>query len=200
MNKLKAYFQNGRAEAGCDEAGRGCLAGPVVAAAVSLPISFEHPWLNDSKKMTADRRSILAAIIKKEAISWAVGLATVAEIDEVNILQASFLAMHRAIEQLKPLPDSLLIDGNSFKPYNKLQHHCIIGGDGLYTSIAAASVLAKTSRDEIMQTLHVDYPVYQWIKNKGYPTPQHKEAIRMHGICPHHRHSFNWGKPGKRLI
>lgn len=150
--------------------------------------------------MTAARRSHLAAIIKKEAISWAVGLATVAEIDDVNILQASFLAMHRAIEQLMPLPDSLLIDGNKFKPYKKLRHHCIIGGDGLFTSIAAASVLAKTSRDEIMQKLHVDYPDYQWIKNKGYPTPQHKEAISMHGICAHHRRSFNYGKQGKLFI
>ncbi len=194
MKKLKAYLNKEKIEAGCDEAGRGCLAGPVVAAAVILPKGFEHPLLNDSKKMTAARRDGLAEIIKKEAISWSIGLATVHEIDEVNILQASFLAMHRAIEKLQPLPDCLLIDGNRFNPFPRIKHHCIIGGDGLYTSIAAASVLAKTSRDEIMLGLHTDFPFYHWLNNKGYPTRQHKQAISEFGICPHHRRSFNLGK------
>jgi ribonuclease HII len=192
--KLNPYHTKGIVEAGCDEAGRGCLAGPVVAAAVILPPGFEHPLLNDSKKMTAHNREKLSAIIKEQAQAWGIGLATVNEIDAINILQASFLAMHRAIDLLQKRAELLLIDGNRFKPYPGIPHQCIIKGDGKYLSIAAASVLAKTCRDEIMNQLDKEYPAYFWNANKGYPTAKHKHAIVNYGICQHHRKSFNLGK------
>lgn len=193
MSKLLPYHQQHFTEAGCDEAGRGCLAGPVVAAAVILPPDFDHPMLNDSKKMTHAKRLILAAIIQEQAVACAIGQASPDEIDTINILQASFLAMHRAIDQLQQLPGLLLIDGNRFKPYPGIPHQCIVGGDGLYRSIAAASILAKTQRDELMETLHTDFPHYSWNRNKGYPTPAHKKAIAQHGITTHHRRSFHMG-------
>ncbi|HEY9122864.1 MAG TPA: ribonuclease HII [Bacteroidales bacterium] len=187
---LKAFFKEGVIEAGCDEAGRGCLAGPVFAAAVILPQGFFHPLLNDSKKMTEKNRETLRDIIKKEALAFAVATCSAEEIDNINILNASFLAMHRAIDQLKTRPEFLLIDGNRFNPYPNLQHKCIIGGDALYQSISAASVLAKTYRDKYMQSLHNEYPEYNWKKNKGYPTTDHRLAIKKHGLTPHHRHTF----------
>ena len=190
MAKLLAYFEKGRLEAGCDEAGRGCLAGPVVAAAVILPPRFNHPLLNDSKKLTETQRNVLRHIIEKKALAWAVGLLTNEEIDEINILNASFMAMHKAIRQLSTTPDLLLIDGNRFHAYPSIPHQCIIKGDGKYRSIAAASILAKTHRDEIMATCHQRYPVYGWNQNKGYPTPKHRDAIREHGSSPLHRLSF----------
>jgi ribonuclease HII len=193
VSKLLPYHQQHFTEAGCDEAGRGCLAGPVVAAAVILPTDFDHPLLNDSKKMTPAKRDILAVIIKEQAIAYAIGQASPDEIDTINILQASFLAMHRAIDQLQQLPGLLLIDGNRFKPYPGIPHQCIVGGDGLYRSIAAASILAKTYRDEQMVKLHLDFPYYCWGQNKGYPTTKHKQAIAQHGITSHHRKSFNMG-------
>ena len=187
---LLPYFQKGKIEAGCDEAGRGCLAGPVFASAVILPTDFKHPLLNDSKKLTEKQRDLLRPIIEKEAIAWAVGSYSPKEIDEVNILNASFLSMHRAIDQLTTKPTSLLIDGNRFKPYLKTPHHCIIKGDGKYLSIAAASVLAKTYRDELMKKLALDYPAYSWQQNKGYPTKAHRAAIKKYGATEHHRMSF----------
>lgn len=187
---LLPFLNKDLIEAGCDEAGRGCLAGPVTAAAVILPKDFSHPMLNDSKKLTEKQRDKLRPIIEKEAIAWAVASLTPAEIDVYNILNASFLAMHRAIEQLTTTPESLLIDGNRFKTYPNIPHHCIIKGDGKYLSIAAASVLAKTYRDDYMKTLAKDFPVYDWHKNKGYPTKAHRTAIVQHGSCEHHRQSF----------
>jgi len=180
-----------KTEAGCDEAGRGCLAGPVFAAAVILPYGFKNELLNDSKKLTEKQRDGLRKVIEKEALSWAVATVDAREIDEINILNASFLAMHRAIEKLNITPDYLLIDGNRFKPYKKIPHHCIIKGDGKYLSIAAASILAKTHRDEFMKKIAVEYPDYFWKKNKGYPTLQHKMAIQKHGFTPYHRRTFN---------
>lgn len=177
-------------EAGCDEAGRGCLAGPVTASAVILPKGFSHPLLNDSKKLTERQRDKLRPIIEKEAIAWAVASLTPAEIDIHNILNASFLAMHRAIEQLTTTPESLLIDGNRFKTYPNIPHHCIIKGDGKYLNIAAASVLAKTHRDEYMKKIAKDFPVYDWHKNKGYPTKAHRSAIAQYGSCEYHRQTF----------
>ena len=190
MSTLKKYHRKGLVEAGCDEAGRGCLAGPVVAAAVILPARFDHPLLNDSKKLSEKQRALLRPIIEKNAAAWAVGIVTNEEIDEINILNASFLAMHRAIEQLNARPDLLLIDGNRFKQYQDIEHACIIKGDGIYRSIAAASILAKTYRDEIMESLHEQFPAYGWSRNKGYPTEDHREAIRNNGPCNHHRMSF----------
>ncbi|MFO7622300.1 MAG: ribonuclease HII, partial [Bacteroidales bacterium] len=178
-------------EAGCDEAGRGCLAGPVVAAAVILPRNFRHPVLNDSKKLTPRQRLQLRDEITGSAIAWEVAFVGNEEIDEINILRASVRAMHLAIEGLKKKPDILLIDGNRFYPYKDIKHETIIRGDGLFFSIAAASVLAKTFRDEYMQKLHCDYPQYGWDKNKGYPTPYHRSAILRHGITPYHRRSFS---------
>ena len=178
-------------EAGCDEAGRGCLAGPVFAAAVILPPYYKNELLNDSKKLTEKQRDLLRSIIEKEATAWAVATVDAPEIDDINILNASFLAMHRAIDKLTITPDYLLIDGNRFKPYKKIPHHCIIKGDGKYLSIAAASILAKTHRDEFMQKIHVEFPNYSWNKNKGYPTLQHKMAIQEHGFTPYHRKTFN---------
>jgi ribonuclease HII len=177
-------------EAGCDEAGRGCLAGPVVAAAVVLPKDFAHPLLNDSKKMTENQRNTLRHIIEKEALAWAVAALSPAEIDTYNILNASFRAMHRALDQLTLRPELLLIDGNRFLPYGNIPHHCIIKGDGKFTAIAAASVLAKTHRDEMMQQLAAAFPHYDWHQNKGYPTAAHRAAIAAFGVSPHHRLSF----------
>lgn len=190
MSALKKYHQKGVIEAGCDEAGRGCLAGPVVAAAVILPTRFDHPLLNDSKKLSEKQRALLRPIIEEKAMAWAVGIVNVQEIDEINILNASFLAMHRAVAQLSILPQALLIDGNRFKPYGDIQHSCIIKGDGIYRSIAAASILAKTHRDEIMEKLNLEYPVYRWNANMGYPTMEHRSAIKQHGPCVHHRMTF----------
>lgn len=187
---LLPYFNKDLIEAGCDEAGRGCLAGPVTAAAVILPKNFSHPMLNDSKKLTEKQRDKLRPIIEKEAVAWAVASLTPAEIDVHNILNASFLAMHRAIKQLTTTPESLLIDGNRFKTYPNIPHHCIIKGDGKYLNIAAASILAKTHRDDYMKTLAKEFPVYDWHRNKGYPTKAHRTAIVQHGSCEHHRQSF----------
>lgn len=178
-------------EAGCDEAGRGCLAGPVFAAAVILPDDFQNELLNDSKKLSEKHRYQLRKIIEEEAISWAVAQVDAPEIDKINILNASFLAMHKAISKLKITPEHLLIDGNRFTPYQNIPHTCIIRGDGKYLSIAAASILAKTYRDDFMKKLHLEYPNYFWSQNKGYPTMQHKLAIQKYGFTPYHRKTFN---------
>lgn len=187
---LASRHQKGVVEAGTDEAGRGCLAGPVVAAAVILPPRFRHPLLNDSKKLSEKQRDILRPIIEKKAIAWAVGIVDQHEIDSINILNASFLAMHRAIDQLDPKPEALLVDGNRFRPYPDIPHTCMIKGDGRFKNIAAASILAKTYRDELMQELHARWPQYGWDRNKGYPTLEHRKAIRMYGETPVHRLSF----------
>ena len=187
---LEAYHTKGVIEAGCDEAGRGCLAGPVFAAAVILPEGFAHPLLNDSKKLSEKQRDLLRPIIEAEAIAWAVGRVEPEEIDEINILNASFLAMHRALDQLSTRPEELLIDGNRFNPYHDLPFHCMIKGDGRFRSIAAASVLAKTYRDDLMTAYAVEYPGYGWEQNAGYPTKAHREAIRQLGVTPYHRMSF----------
>ena len=177
-------------EAGCDEAGRGCLAGPVYAAAVVLPKGYRNDMLNDSKKLTAKQRNTLRPVIESEAISWAVASVGAAEIDEINILRASFLAMHLSIDQLTCRPELLLIDGNRFTRYKEIPHICIVKGDGIYLSIAAASVLAKTHRDEYMERLHEQFPDYDWIHNKGYPSKNHRNAIARRGITIYHRKSF----------
>lgn len=187
---LLPYMEAGRCEAGCDEAGRGCLAGAVFAAAVILPPDFRNELLNDSKQLSEKQRYALRPIIEQEATAWAVGIVSPEEIDRINILNASFLAMHRAIEQLNIPPEHLLIDGNRFKKYRETPHTCVVKGDGKYLSIAAASVLAKTYRDDYMLDLHREYPVYQWDRNKGYPTKAHREAIRLHGTSPYHRMTF----------
>ncbi len=184
------FYQVNLLEAGCDEAGRGCYAGPVFAAAVILPRDFSHPLLNDSKQVKARERYALRTIIEANALAWAVGVASEKEIDQVNILQASILAMHRAVEKLQQAPELLLIDGNRFRPYPFIPHHCIIKGDGLYTSIAAASILAKTYRDDHMHRLHQEFPQYDWKQNKGYGTKTHRTAIAEFGLCDHHRKSF----------
>jgi len=176
--------------AGCDEAGRGCLAGPVYAAAVILPAGFAHPLLNDSKKMKESDRLILRAVIMEQSLAWGVGSCDHMEIDRINILNASFLAMHRAIQSLKSTPQLLLIDGNRFKPFKGIRHTCVVGGDGLYTSVAAASVLAKTFRDDFMNELHNEYPQYGWNRNKAYATATHTEAMLRYGRSPYHRKSF----------
>lgn len=178
-------------EAGCDEAGRGCLAGSVFAAAVILPPDFKNEILTDSKKLTEKKRYELRPIIEKEALAWAVGIVEPKEIDKINILNASFLAMHRAIEQLKIEPEYLLIDGNRFKPYKKIPYSTIVKGDATYLSIAAASILAKTYRDDYMNELHTLYPQYDWNNNKGYPTKKHRQGIKEFGVTPYHRDSFN---------
>lgn len=183
-------MEAGRIEAGCDEAGRGCLAGAVYAAAVILPPDFHNDELNDSKQLSERRRYALRPIIEAEAVAWAVGVVTPEEIDRINILKASFLAMHRAIEQLKVRPEHLLIDGNRFTPYPGIGHTTVVKGDGKYLSIAAASVLAKTYRDDYMNRLATEYPEYAWDVNKGYPTKAHREAIRQYGITPYHRKTF----------
>lgn len=187
---LRAFHQRGVVEAGCDEAGRGCLAGPVVAAAVILPMDFFHEELNDSKQLTENQRDNLAIEIREKAIAWAIGIATSVEIDEINILNASYLAMHRAIDQLAMAPEALLIDGNRYKPHRDIPYTCMIKGDGRFFSIAAASVLAKTHRDALMREFAQTYPGYAWETNVGYPTPAHREAIRALGITPLHRRSF----------
>lgn len=178
-------------EAGCDEAGRGCLAGAVYAASVILPADYQNDLLNDSKKLTEHQRYALREVVERDALAWAVGIVLPEEIDKINILNASFLAMHRAIDQLVVRPQHLLIDGNRFKPYPNVPHTTVVKGDGKYLSIAAASILAKTYRDDYMNRLHEEYPVYDWKDNKGYPTKVHREAIRLHGITPYHRKSFN---------
>ena len=187
---LKAFHSEGILEAGCDEAGRGCLAGPVYAAAVILPPEFSHPLLNDSKKLKVRTREILRDVIESEALYFSVAFADVEEIDQINILNASILAMHRAVEKLSQKPECLLVDGNRFKPMEDIPHACIVRGDGIYASIAAASILAKTYRDEHMGMLHKQYPSYAWKKNKGYPTREHRRAILEAGACEHHRRSF----------
>ncbi|MCB0555096.1 MAG: ribonuclease HII [Phaeodactylibacter sp.] len=187
---LTPYLDEKMLEAGCDEAGRGCLAGPVFAAAVIFPKTFRHPLLNDSKQLSESRRYQARAIIEQEALAWAVARVEPGEIDQINILNASFLAMHRAIEQLEPQPEALLIDGNRFRPYRDIPFSCIVKGDGKFLPIAAASILAKTYRDDYMMQLHADYPYYHWSDNKGYPTAAHREAIKAHGASPHHRRSF----------
>lgn len=187
---LKSNLFHNLIEAGCDEAGRGCLAGPVVAAAVILPRNYKHPILNDSKKLTARQRSLLKDEIKESAIAWNIGVVDNNEIDEINILRASIKAMHLAIDGLKLKPQFLLIDGNTFYPYKNIKHKTIIKGDGLFFSIAAASVLAKTFRDELMEKIHNEYPDYGWNRNKGYATAFHRNAILEHGITPYHRKSF----------
>jgi len=187
---LLPYLEKGRIEAGCDEAGRGCLAGAVFAAAVILPPDFVSELLNDSKQLSEKKRYELRPIIEQEAISWTVGIVSPEEIDKINILNASFLAMHRAIEQLSVKPEHLLIDGNRFTPYPDIPHSTIIKGDGKYLSIAAASILAKTYRDDYMDSLANEYPQYLWQQNKGYPTKAHREAIREHGITLYHRKTF----------
>ncbi len=188
---LKLSFSNKYIEAGCDEAGRGCLAGPVFAAAVILPAGFSNEILNDSKQLDVASRDSLRKVIEKEALAWAVASVDNERIDEINILNASFLAMHLALDQLKTRPEMLLIDGNRFNPYKKIPHQCIIKGDGLYLPIAAASILAKTHRDEYMAQLHSKFPHYNWKRNKGYPTVEHRRAIALHGMSPYHRRSFN---------
>lgn len=188
---LKPYYTKGITEAGLDEAGRGCLAGPVYAAAVILPNDYRNDILNDSKQLSKPQRDLLREEIEDKAIAWAVASVSNQEIDEINILNASILAMHRALEKLSVEPSFLLIDGNRFKKYRNKDHLCIVKGDGKYYSIAAASVLAKTHRDEYMIKIHKDYPHYNWINNKGYPTRDHKDAINEKGVSPHHRLSFN---------
>lgn len=187
---LKSKFQNKLTEAGCDEAGRGCLAGPVFAAAVILPKNYKNKTLNDSKKLSEKKRDLLRVEIENDAIAYGIGIVSHQEIDEINILNASFLAMHRAIDQLNSSPELLLIDGNRFNPYPNIPHECIIKGDAKFLSIAAASILAKTYRDEYMFKIHQDFPAYEWNKNKGYPTKNHREAIKINGSSPHHRLSF----------
>ncbi len=189
MNLL-THFSEGL-EAGCDEAGRGCLAGPVVAGAVILKPGADYPELDDSKKLTEKKREALRELIMSEALAYGIGIVTAEEIDEINILNASFLAMHRALDQLKVRPEFLLIDGNRFKKYQELPYQCVVGGDATYQSIAAASILAKTTRDRMMEEYDLKYPMYHWKKNKGYPTPEHKQAIADYGITELHRKSFN---------
>ena len=188
---LKNYYEQGRVEAGCDEAGRGCLAGSVYAAAVILPPDYQNERLNDSKKLTARQRYALRQDIERDAVAWAVGVVTPQEIDQINILNASILAMHRALDQLQVRPEAIIVDGNRFKPYRDLPHTTIVKGDGKYLSIAAASILAKTYRDDDIVRLAQEYPVYDWQHNMGYPTRKHREAIRQHGITPYHRRTFN---------
>lgn len=187
---LENHYYEGLVEAGCDEAGRGCLAGSVFAAAVILPPDYENELLNDSKKLTDRKRKQLREIIEHDAVDWAVGIVEPGEIDEINILNASILAMHRALDQLKVRPEAVIVDGNRFKPYRDLPYTTIVKGDGKYLSIAAASILAKTYRDDYMDRLAEDYPQYDWKSNKGYPTKKHRQAIRESGITPFHRRSF----------
>ena len=188
---LASHYYEGKVEAGCDEAGRGCLAGSVYAAAVIFPENYQNEELNDSKKLTDKCRKQLREIIQRDAVDWAVGIVTPEEIDKINILNASILAMHRALDQLKVRPEAVIVDGNRFKSYQSLPHTTIVKGDGKYLSIAAASILAKTYRDDYMDKLAEEYPQYDWLSNKGYPTKKHREAIRQYGITPYHRKSFN---------
>lgn len=188
---LLPYLHKGLIEAGCDEAGRGCLAGAVYAASVILPADYKNELLNDSKKLTENQRYKLREVIERDALAWAVGVVLPEEIDKINILNASFLAMHRAIDRLVLRPQHLLIDGNRFNPYPDIPHTTVVKGDGKYLSIAAASVLAKTYRDDYMNRLHEKYPMYDWKDNKGYPTKKHRDAIHRYGVTPYHRMSFN---------
>ena len=188
---LASHYYEGKIEAGCDEAGRGCLAGSVYAAAVILPENYQNELLNDSKQLTEKRRYQLREIIQHDAVAWAVGIVTPEEIDKINILNASILAMHRALDQLKVRPEAVIVDGNRFKKYQDLPHTTIVKGDGKYLSIAAASILAKTYRDDYMNQLAKEYPQYDWLSNKGYPTKKHRDAIRQYGITPYHRKSYN---------
>lgn len=188
---LLPYLNEDLIEAGCDEAGRGCLAGAVYAAAVILPKDFKNELLNDSKQLTEHQRYALREVIEKEAVAWAVGVVSPEEIDKINILNASFLAMHRAIDRLKVRPEHLLIDGNRFRKYQELPHTTVVKGDGKYLSIAAASILAKTYRDDYMNRLHGEFPCYDWENNKGYPTKKHRAAIAQYGTTPYHRLTFN---------
>ncbi len=198
---LESCYYKGKVEAGCDEAGRGCLAGSVYAAAVILPEDYQNELLNDSKQLTEKKRYQLREIIERDAVAWAVGIVTPEEIDKINILNASILAMHRALDQLKVRPEAIIVDGNRFKPYRQpiansqksivIPHTTIVKGDGKYLSIAAASILAKTYRDDYMNRLAEEYPQYDWLSNKGYPTKKHRDAIRQYGITPYHRKTFN---------
>ena len=188
---LKSHYYESLIEAGCDEAGRGCLAGSVYAAAVILPSDYQNELLNDSKKLTAKKRYALREEIERDAIAWAVGIVRPEEIDKINILNASFLAMHRALDQLQVRPEAVIVDGNRFKPYQDLPSTTIVKGDGKYLSIAAASILAKTYRDDYMLSLAEEYPQYDWQSNMGYPTKKHRQAILEHGITPYHRKSYN---------
>ena len=188
---LKNNYHEGMIEAGCDEAGRGCLAGSVYAAAVILPPDYHNELLNDSKQLTEKRRYALREVILRDAVAWAVGIVTPEEIDKINILNASILAMHRALDQLKVRPEAIIVDGNKFKPYGDLPHATIVKGDGKYLSIAAASILAKTYRDDYMAKIAEEYPQYDWSGNKGYPTKKHRQAIKLYGATPYHRRSFN---------
>ena len=188
---LASHYYEGKIEAGCDEAGRGCLAGSVYAAAVILPDGYENPLLNDSKQLTEKRRYELRDIIERDAVAWAVGIVTPEEIDKINILNASILAMHRALDQLEVRPEAVIVDGNRFKKYKDLPYTTIVKGDGKYMAIAAASILAKTYRDDYMNQLAAEYPQYDWRSNKGYPTKKHREAIRQFGTTPYHRMSYN---------
>lgn len=197
---LLPFLLSGRLEAGCDEAGRGCLAGPVFASAVILPQEYRHPMLNDSKQLTPARRLRVREDILKDALAWSVVEVSAEVIDRMNILQASIHAMHLAVKQLKCVPEHLLIDGNKFKPYPGISHDCVIGGDATFLSIAAASVLAKTFRDECMERLHQDYPCYGWAQNKGYPTLAHRRAVRAYGRSPLHRKSFDCGDDSENLF
>lgn len=198
---LRKYLNKYLLEAGCDEAGRGCLAGPVFAAAVILPEKFSHPLLRDSKELSSRQRYALREVIQSNALSWAVARAEVEEIDRLNILQASFLAMHRAIAGLSLAPEALLIDGNRFNPYQNIPFTCVVKGDAKFQSVAAASILAKTYRDDFMMSLHRRYPVYGWNANKGYPTAAHREAIIHHGVSEHHRKSFQlYPLPGQLTL
>ncbi len=190
MMLLSKYYE-GKIEAGCDEAGRGCLAGSVYAAAVILPEGYQNELLNDSKQLSEKKRYQLREIIERDAVAWAVGIVTPEEIDQINILNASILAMHRALDQLKVRPEAIIVDGNRFKPYQELPHTTIVKGDGKYLAIAAASILAKTYRDDYMNQLAEEYPQYDWRSNKGYPTRKHREAIRQFGVTPYHRKSYN---------
>ena len=188
---LKGHYYEGKKEAGCDEAGRGCLAGSVYAAAVILPDDYQNEMLNDSKQLTEKKRYQLREIIERDAVAWAVGIVTPEEIDKINILNASILAMPRALDQLKVRPEAIIVDGNRFKKYKDLPHTTIVKGDGKYLAIAAASILAKTYRDDYMNGLAKEYPQYDWLSNKGYPTKKHREAIKQFGITPYHRKSYN---------
>ena len=188
---LEPHFYADLVEAGCDEAGRGCLAGSVYAAAVILPRNYDNPLLNDSKKLSEKKRYELRSQIERDAVAWAVGVVTPEEIDQINILRASFLAMHRALDQLSVRPQAIIVDGNRFTPYHDLPYTTIVKGDGKYQAIAAASILAKTFRDDYMDRLAQEYPYYDWQSNKGYPTKAHREGIRLHGISPYHRKSYN---------
>ncbi|MDY3892209.1 MAG: ribonuclease HII [Bacteroidaceae bacterium] len=197
---LLPYYREGIIEAGCDEAGRGCLAGPVYAAAVILPPDYHNDLLNDSKQLSEKKRDQLRSIIERDAISWAVGIVDNQEIDQINILNASILAMHRALDQLTVCPQEIIVDGNRFRPYQDIPHTTIVKGDGKYMSIAAASILAKTHRDECMLALHQQYPQYHWDSNKGYPAPVHRQAIRLHGTTPYHRLTFQLLPPEQMML